>query len=267
VVTETNRPGDATRINAVIAASPEGAEILIRGACLIDEPIRLLGNRSYRGESRTGTVLKQADGAGLVALMASSVFLDNKPWTGSPVSIRHLQLDGNRQGNPGSATAGLVLRSWLRVVEDVHVRDTGSDGLRLTNLSADGTGLKTTQVNGRIANCFIERSGRHGIFVEDTQNAVTDWILTDNRIASSGVDGIHLDNAAGCPGAAEPQHPRRPAPGQRHSGWRCLLPPGRPRPVAMHRNPRRDPVTRRFVKFAASRPFMRLSCEALNVPF
>ena len=197
VVTGTNSPGDAARINAAIAASPEGAEVTIRGACLIDEPIRLLGNRSYRGESRTGTVLKQADGANLVALMASSVFLDNKAWTGSPVAIRHLQLDGNRQGNPKSATAGLVLRSWLSVVEDIHIRDMGSDGLRLTNLSADGTGLKTTQVNGRIANCFIERAGRHGIFVEDTQNAVTDWILTDNWIASSGVDGIHMDNAAG----------------------------------------------------------------------
>lgn len=197
VVTGTNTLGDSARINAVIAASPEGAEIVIRGACLIDEPIRLLGNRSYRGESRTGTVLKQADGADLVALMASSVFLDNKAWTGTPVAIRNLRLDGNRKGNPGSTTAGLVLRSWLSVVEDVHIRDMGSDGLRLTNLSADGTGLETTQVNGRIANCFIERSGRHGIFVQDTQNAVTDWILIDSWIASSGVDGIHLDNAAG----------------------------------------------------------------------
>jgi hypothetical protein len=108
-----------------------------------------------------------------------------------------LRLDGNRKGNPDSTTAGIVLRSWLSVVEDVHIRDMGSDGLRLTNLSADETGLQTTQVNGRIANCFIERSGRHGIFVQDTQNAVTDWILTDCWIASSGVDGIHLDNAAG----------------------------------------------------------------------
>ena len=197
VVTGSNSPGDAARINAAIAASPEGAEIVIRGTCLIDEPIRLLGKRSYRGESRAGTVLKQADGANLVALIASSVFLDNKAWTGTPVAIRHLQLDGNSKGNPESTTAGIILRSWLSVVEDVHIRNMGSDGLRLTNLSADKTGLQTTQVNGRIANCFIERSGRHGIFVQDTQNAVTDWILTDCWIASSGADGIHLDNAAG----------------------------------------------------------------------
>ena len=128
VVTGTNTPGDASRINAAIAASTEGAEIVIRGTCLIDEPIRLRGNRSYRGESRTGTVLKQADGAWLS--MASSVFLDNKAWTGTPVAIRHLRLDGNRKGNPDSTTAGIVLRSWLSVVEDVHIRNMGSDGLR-----------------------------------------------------------------------------------------------------------------------------------------
>lgn len=197
VVVGSNTSSDAARINDAIQDSPEGAEIVIRGKCLINEPIRLLGSRSYRGESRTGTVLKQADGANLVALVASSTFLDNKSWTGTPISLRHLRLDGNRKNNPKSDTAGLVLRSWLSVVEDVHITNMGGDGLRLTNLSANGTGLKTTQVNGRIANCFIERSGRHGVFVEDTQNAVTDWIITDNWIAGSGADGIHLDNAAG----------------------------------------------------------------------
>lgn len=197
VVVGSNTLEDATRINAAIAGSREGAEIVIRGQCLINETIRLPGNRSYRGQSRTGTVLKQANGANLATLVASSVYLDNKPWTGRPVSIRHLQLDGNRKNNTKTATAGLVLRSWLSVVEDVHIKDMGGDGVRLTNRGADGTGLETSQVNGRIANCFIERSGRHGVFVEDTQNKVTDWILSDNWIAGSGMDGIHLENAAG----------------------------------------------------------------------
>ena len=56
-------------------------------------------------------------------------------------------------------------------------------------------------MNGRIAGNFIENSGGHGVFVEDAGNAeggaVTDWTIADNWIASSGLDGIHLDNAAG----------------------------------------------------------------------
>ena len=193
----TNTPTDAATINAAIAGSPTGSEIVLRGQFLISEPIRLLGERSYRGESRSGTVLKQADGANLPAVVASSVWLDDTSWTGTPIALRHLSIDGNRANNPNSTTAGLALRSWLSTVEDVHIRNCASDGLRLTSRSQNGTGLNTTQVNGRIAANFIERSGRHGIYVEDPQNAVTDWILCDNWVAGSGEDAIHLDNAAG----------------------------------------------------------------------
>ena len=77
IVVGSNAATDADTINAAIAASPRGAEIVIRGPCLINKTIRLLDNRSYRGESRTGTLLKQADGANLVALMANAAFLDN----------------------------------------------------------------------------------------------------------------------------------------------------------------------------------------------
>jgi len=196
-VTCSNSLSDAAKINAAIAGSPRGAEIVIRGEGLINQTIKLLGHRAYRGESRTGTVLKQADGANLVALLASDTFLDNKSYTGTPVSVRHLTLDGNRANNTESETAGIVLRAWLSVVDDVVIRQMGGDGLMLTSARANGTGLKTTQVNGRISGNFITHSGGHGIFVEDPQNAVTDWTLIDNWVASSGLDGIHLDNAAG----------------------------------------------------------------------
>lgn len=197
VIVGTNSPADAEAINEAIAQSPEGAEILFRGQFLLTQTVRLLGDRTYRGESRTGTVLRQADGANLPALMASSVYIDNKPWTDTPIAVRHLTLDGNRENNTNSRTVGLALRSWLSVVEDLQIARMAGDGLLITSLSADGTGLMTTQVNGRIANCLIEGCGAHGVHVQDPGNSVTDWILTDNWIASSGVDAIHLDNAAG----------------------------------------------------------------------
>jgi hypothetical protein len=197
LVVGTNTVADAAAINAAIAGSAEGAEVVISGPCLINETIRLLGNRSYRGEGRPGTVLRQADGANLVALVASGGFLDNTAWTGTPLAVRHLTLDGNRANNTRVPTAGLVLRSWLSVVEDLHIANMAGDGLLLTTLSADGTPIANSQVNGRIAASFIENSGRHGICVEDPGNSATDWTLCDNWIASSGADGIHMDNAAG----------------------------------------------------------------------
>ena len=197
VVVGTNSPADAEAINAAIAQSPEGAEIVFRGQFLLTQPLRLLGNRTYRGESRTGTVLKQADGANLPALMASSVYLDNQPWTGTPIAVRHLTLNGNRENNTESRTVGLALRSWLSVVEDLLITRMPGDGLLITSLSADGTGLQTTQVNGRVSGYLIEGCSGHGVHVQDPGNSVTDWILSDNWIASSGADAIHLENAAG----------------------------------------------------------------------
>ncbi len=197
LVVGTNTPADAAAVNAAIAASPEGSEVVFRGKFLLTDTIRLRAGRSYAGESRAGTVFRQADGAKLPALVASDTWLDNTTWTGSPMAIRRLTLDGNAKGNPEATTAGLVLRAWLSVAEDLHITGMGSDGLRLTSLSANGTALRNSQVNGRIADCFIEHSGRHGIYVEDPGNSVTDWIVRDNWIASSGADGLHLDNAAG----------------------------------------------------------------------
>lgn len=191
-----NDAGDAALINAAIGGSAPGDEVVFVGRALIGQTIKLLGERSYRGESRAGTVLKQADGANLIAVLASDSFVDNSKTTGLPLSISHLTVEGNSRGNTAKTT-GIMLRSWLSTVEDVQVRGAGGDGIRLSSVSADGTRLSNTQVNGRISNCFISDSGRYGIFVEDPGNSCTDWMLTDNWIANSGLDGIHLENSAG----------------------------------------------------------------------
>jgi hypothetical protein len=191
----TNSASDGGMINAAIAASEPGDEIVIDGPCLIVETIRLLGNRSYRGESRTGTVLRQAEGANLEAMLASDSYLDNVPRTGSPISVRQMTLDGN----DGAATTGIILRSWQSVVEDVQIMNMGRHGIMLSNPSANGTlMIESTSVNGQIVGNFITHSGGHGIFVNEPDgNSMTDWNLTDNWIARSGRSGIYMDNAAG----------------------------------------------------------------------
>lgn len=197
-VTCSNSAADAGRINAAIAASEEGDEIVIDGPCLIVETIKLLGDRAYRGGSRTGTVLRQADGANLEAMLASDSYLDNVPRTGSPISVRQLTLDGNKASN-STATTAIILRSWQSVVEDVQIMNMGGHGIMLSNPSADGTPMtESTSVNGQIRGNFITGCDGHGVYVNETGgNSMTDWNLTDNWIASSGRSGIHLDNAAG----------------------------------------------------------------------
>jgi hypothetical protein len=187
---------DSRLIAATVERSAEGDAIVFDGTCLVNQTIPLRGNRSYQGRSRTGTVIQQADGANLPAIFASDSYLDNSPTTGRGTALRTLTIKANSANNPNAGDA-VVLRSWQTFVEDVQISDARRHAIRLTNLSANGTPLTNTQVNGRIAQNQINRSGGSGLYVEDTGNSVTDWQLEDNYIAGTGGDGIHMQNAAG----------------------------------------------------------------------
>lgn len=189
-----NASTDAADINWAILNSAVGDEIVISGTCQINQVIRLLGDRSYRGTSRTGTILKQADGANLMAILATDTYLDEREWTGTPVSIRGMTLDGNSQMNQLALTNGIILRSWLSVVEDMYITDMSNDGIHLAFHSANNPEMVTSQVNGCISGNLINESGRYGVFGE---LGVTDWNLVDNWIAFSGADGLHLEDVAG----------------------------------------------------------------------
>ncbi|MFI7636255.1 hypothetical protein [Nonomuraea sp. NPDC049400] len=74
---------DATTINNAIEASKAGDEIVILGqsvapdkpaVCVINKTIVLRGDRTYRGDSRTGLTIRQADGANLPAMLASDTW-------------------------------------------------------------------------------------------------------------------------------------------------------------------------------------------------
>jgi hypothetical protein len=188
---------DAATLNSAITASKPGDQILISGQCLLTSPVTLLGDRSYLGGSRTGTVLQQASGANLPYLLASDSYVGNFSSTGHPFAIHQLTIDCNGQNNPAS-TDGLVIRSWQTRVYDLQIETCKGDGILVTNYGADNTTQLTgTEVNGSITDNFITDSGISGVYVRDDQNTVTDWHLTGNYIAGAGQDAIHLDNAAG----------------------------------------------------------------------
>jgi hypothetical protein len=187
---------DATTLQNAINGSAAGDQIIIDGPCLISKTIKLLGDRTYQGQNRTGTVLQQASGANLPAILASDSWVSNSPTTGDPLVIRDLTIDGNKANNPTAGDA-LVIRSWHTTIEDIDVINSNGDGIKITNMSKNGTALTNTQVNGTIRNVFVTGSGADGIRVQDTGNSVTDWNLLDSWIASSGGSGINMDNAAG----------------------------------------------------------------------
>jgi len=194
-VTCTGKTSDTAALNTAIGNSKFGDQIRIHGTCLVNGTIVLLGDRSYLGDSRTGTVIRQANGSNLPALLASDSWNADTTYTGDPIRIADLTLDGNSHSNSGTNT--LVIRSWLTVIEDLQVENAPGDGIQITNMSKNGVALTTTQVNGRISNCFVTNSGGTGIHIVDTTNSVTDWDLLDSWVAYSGQSAIYMDNAAG----------------------------------------------------------------------
>lgn len=187
--------GDSARLQSAINASSSGDEIVISGTCVLTAPLSLRGNRTYRGDSRA-TTLTMANGVNLPALVATDGYLTNTSYTGEPVTIRDLTLDGNRGANP-SAGSTLVIRSWLTTVENLTVQNSTGNGILVTNTSRGGTTISNSQVNGTIRNVFVTSSGANGIYIEDSGGGVTDWNLLENWIADSGQSGIKTQNAAG----------------------------------------------------------------------
>jgi len=191
----TGESSDAATIQAAINGSSAGDEVVIKGPCLLNATVKLLDNRTYRGGSRGGTVLTQANGANLSALLASASWVDNSTFVSSSVRIERLTLDGNKAHN--ARTVPLVLRAWNSRVYDVEVRNAPSDGIRATSLSANGTHLTNTMVNTVISDVFITDSGGTGFHVVDPDNQTTDWVLERAWIASSGRSAVDLENSAG----------------------------------------------------------------------
>lgn len=188
----TDSTSDAANLQQAIDSSAAGSVIEIRGpTCLLDRGIIFLSDRTYAGYNTSGTILKQ-DGA-MKYVLASQAYADNSPWTGHPVTIRDLTVQCSGTGHAD----GIIVLNWQADVDGVDVNDCGGSGIVDTNTTANGHAINNTSVNSRFDNNFISNSGEYGFEVLDSGNSVTDGFLDDNQFASSGLDAIHLQNAAG----------------------------------------------------------------------
>ena len=80
----------------------------------------------------------------------------------------------------------------------MQVSNAPGDGIRVTDEGADNsTVITNTQVNSRLSDLFISHSGGDGIRVFDAKGSVTDSLILNSWVASSGKSAINLDDAAG----------------------------------------------------------------------
>lgn len=147
---------DAATINEAIADSAAGDEVRLHGTCDIEATIVLAGDRTYGGDSRTGTILRQANNTNLDAVVATGTWAPNVTWTGTPVRLAHFTVDGNAAaGNANSSC--VVVRSWMTVVEDLHVHDCGREPCASRG---GGVAAASTRSTGRADAADAARTGR-----------------------------------------------------------------------------------------------------------
>lgn len=190
-VTCADTASDAGRLQHAIDASRPRAVIEISGTCLLNHSIVLLAGRTYTGDGRTATVLRQ--NAPMPYVMASAGYVRNGSTTGAPITIEQLTVSCTGQGQ----TNGIVVLNWQVDVQQVNVTNCGGSGIIDTGQTADGSSITNTSVNSRFSDDSITGSGVNGFEVIDSRNAVTDGYLTDNQIASSGKAAVAMENAAG----------------------------------------------------------------------
>lgn len=190
-----NTTDDAKTMQAAINSSKDGDEVVFKGPCLINATISLLDRRTYRGDGKEGTLIKQADGANLPAMLASESWVTDQELSSDTVRIERIMLDGNRDNNTG--TVGLMLRAWNARVYDVDIFGAPSDGIRISNPSKNGTLLRNTMVNSIISDVDVESSGGAGLRVVDPGNSVTDWTFQRSWVGFNDGSAIETDNAAG----------------------------------------------------------------------
>jgi hypothetical protein len=191
-VTCQDRDTDAATAQQAIDTSPAGAAIEFQGGtCLLTKGLVLLGDRTYTGDSTTGTILKQDGPASYV--LATRSYVTSAPSTGDPLAIHDLTVACDGSGR----TDGIIVLNWQTDVEHVDVSDCGGSGIVDTSMGASGRVITNTSVNSRFDNNFISGSGQYGFEVIDPAGAVTDGYLENNQIEGSRLDAVYLANAGG----------------------------------------------------------------------
>ena len=75
---------DTALLTSTMNATAGGDLVRFHGSCIVRETICLRGDRAYVGDSRSGTIIQQAGGAYLAAVLASDTWCENRAWTGAP---------------------------------------------------------------------------------------------------------------------------------------------------------------------------------------
>lgn len=200
---------DAPAIQACIDASMPGDCIQFppTGAnggtttYLVAADIRLAANRKYASfmgaPGNAGVEIKYANGVNGAAVLLSADYANNSGWSGYPIQISNLRINGNRAHN--SSGHGVLLMNYNSSVEDCFITACAEDGIRISDKNAAGTVISNSCVETRIVGNKVNNCSGHGIMALDTDFAgrLTDGYCMQNIVSTTQDDAIVIARSSG----------------------------------------------------------------------
>jgi Pectate lyase superfamily protein len=189
---------DTRAIGAAIAAAPGGTVWFPPGTYIVSKTLALKAGSTYRGSNPNSSVIKQANGANLTAVMADERYITKQSTSSSGIQIEDLGIDGNSQANKHGH--GLLLMVDRSLVRRVLVGFPPEAGIVLIDQNLGGSIITNPAVENRIEDCTITQPGTYGIWVVDTNHSgrQTDGYMLNNVVKNAlGTWGIRVERAAG----------------------------------------------------------------------
>lgn len=184
---------DAAAIQRCIDASTDGSMIFFPSMHAVGTTIQLRGKRTYYGTN--GSTVKMAEGASLVAVMASQAWLTDEATSGDPINIFNLTVDGNYLGNLSGH--GIVLMNFNSVIRECTVENCYDNNIMLSSIGRSGSSISNTCVENRIESCKIGTSLGYGIYCHDTDGKLIDGYIDSCIVNNTKLDAIHIDRGTG----------------------------------------------------------------------
>jgi hypothetical protein len=190
---------DAAAIQAAIDATPQGGTVWFPpGTYLVGATISLKLACSYVGSSMFGSVIKQAAGKNLVAVVADAGYLANATTSGRGVQVRDLTIDGNAAAN--TQGHGLVLMTFRSDLHHLTVQNTPGSGIVFSDKNRAGTVISNSAVENRVTDCSVLNPKGYGVWVLDTNRSgrLTDGYLLNNIVqGAGGTYAMRIERSAG----------------------------------------------------------------------
>jgi hypothetical protein len=185
---------DAAAILRCIDASVDDSVIFFPpGIYRVGATIRLRGKRSYIGTN--GSTIKMAEGASLVAVLASEAWLTDEATSGNPIFIYDLSVDGNYLGNLSGH--GISLMNFNSVVRECTVTNCYDNGIMLSSIGRSGGSISNTCVENRIESCKIDTCLGRGIYCHDTDGKLIDGYIDSCIVNNTKLDAIKVERGTG----------------------------------------------------------------------